>query len=67
MHGTGLQVQESSYSGTKVGTVSLCEHPFLLVLRQSTSLKALRLKMASDRAKWSNYVPGTQLHIGYSR
>ena len=41
--------------------------PFLLVLRQSTSLNALRLKMAPDRAKWSNYVPGTQLYIGYSR
>ena len=40
--------------------------PFLLVLRQYTSLNSLRLKMASDRAKWSNYVPGTQLHIGYS-
>ena len=38
------------YSGTKVGTSSLCEHNFLFSLLSSC------FKMASDRAKWSNYV-----------
>ena len=28
VHGTGVQVQESLYSGTKVGTASLCADRF---------------------------------------
>ena len=38
------------FSGTKVGTGSLCVHSFLFSLLSSC------FKMASDRAKWSNYV-----------
>ena len=49
--GVDAPVQEPFYSAQKWALGPVCAR-FLLVLRKSTSLNALRLKMASDRAKW---------------
>ena len=61
-HGAGAQLQarvSTLYSGTKVGTGSLCAHNFCKFLAVHCFVLAaisLCFKVASDRAKWNNYV-----------